>query len=100
MLRAYTADRKESWAEWIFLLEHAYNSNIHTSMGTSPYYLLYGFNPRSPLDILADTGVKGRSYSASPKAENFLTSLAMEREAARVAIAAAQDKQTRSHNKG
>jgi hypothetical protein len=52
MLRAYTASQNDSWSEWLFMLEHTYNSNVNTSMGVSPYYLLYGFNPQSLLDLL------------------------------------------------
>ncbi|KAJ3473679.1 hypothetical protein NLI96_g12880 [Meripilus lineatus] len=53
MLRAYVAEDKSSWAEWVPLLEHAYNRRIHASTGASPYFLLLGYEPRSPLDYLA-----------------------------------------------
>jgi hypothetical protein len=74
MLRAYTASQKDSLSEWLFMLEHAYNSNVHTSMGVSPYYLLYGLNPRSPLNLLTiDAQTKKPTYSLQPEANSFLS---------------------------
>ncbi|KIP01083.1 hypothetical protein PHLGIDRAFT_80985, partial [Phlebiopsis gigantea 11061_1 CR5-6] len=50
------------WAKWLLLLEHVYNSPLHASTGISPYFLLHGFEPRSPLDILeVNTGLIRRS---------------------------------------
>lgn len=97
MLRAYVADDRSSWAEWLPYLEHAYNAHSHASTGATPYYLLYGFEPRSPLDAI-DT-----ASSAVPRTsdvEAFVKNLHMHRESARRAIARAQVKQAHSYNKG
>ncbi|KZP19221.1 hypothetical protein FIBSPDRAFT_714384, partial [Athelia psychrophila] len=50
LARAYTQGAKGSWAEWLHLLEFTYNATTHSSTSESPYFLLYGFHPRSPLD--------------------------------------------------
>ncbi len=36
MLRAYTSEDRNSWAEWLHLLEFTYNSHVHASTGTTP----------------------------------------------------------------
>src|SRR5260370_3124612 len=50
-LHAYVAGSKSDWVKWLPALAFAYNSTIHTSMGYSPFFLLYGFEPRSPADF-------------------------------------------------
>ena len=37
MLRAYVNDDRNDWAEWLHLLEFAYNSAVHSSTGTTPF---------------------------------------------------------------
>lgn len=101
MLRAYTAENKESWAEWIHLLEFAYNSNVHSSTGCSPYFLLYGFNPTTPVDFIAGRTAPGAvGYGLKDSASNFLTKMEMHRGSTRRAIAKAQDEQARYYNRG
>lgn len=101
MLRAYTADNKDSWATWLPLLEFAYNSNHHSSIGCSPLFLLYGFDPKTPVDFLLPEGsTNDASYNLTPEAKNFLDTLAMHRDSARRAIARAQDEQAKYYNRG
>jgi len=52
MLRAFTLGRKSDWAKWIHLLEFAYNSAVHSSTSATPFHLLLGFHPHTPLDFL------------------------------------------------
>lgn len=100
MLRAYVGNNKESWAEWLYLLEYAYNSTVHSSTGTTPFFLLYGFHPRSPIDYLAPRDEeKLRRFTGDKDASEFLQIITMHRESARLAIAKAQDKQARSYNR-
>jgi hypothetical protein len=102
MLRAYTAGEKNSWANWIHLLEFAYNTNPHASTGVAPYFLLYGFQPIAPSDFLvrpADPGAP--SYStASGESADFLDALQMHRESARLVVARAQNDQAKQYNRG
>lgn len=101
MARAYTAARKDSWAEWLSLLEFAYNSTVHSSTSASPYFLLYGYEPRAPLDFLnKERDSMTRQLSENQQADDFLSKLRMHRESARNAIAKAQAKQAQSYNKG
>lgn len=99
MLRAYVASDRSDWAEWLHILEFAYNSTPHASTGVAPYLLLYGFNPKGPLDFLSGDSVT-TSYSLDAKADNFLKAIQGHRENARLAIARSQVKQVESYNKG
>lgn len=101
MARAYAQGAKETWAEWLHLLEFTYNSTIHSSTSESPYFLLYGYRPRSPLDFLGGEGDPGELwFSRNEEANEFFEALDMHRAAARAAIARAQTKQADSYNQG
>lgn len=97
MLRAYVSADRGDWADWVHLLEHAYNARPHASTSSSPYMLLYGYEPRSPLDVLAsDSSTVARSSGA----QKFVAEMNMHRDNARRAIARAQVKQSTSYNQG
>ncbi|KAF8995146.1 hypothetical protein BDZ89DRAFT_922025, partial [Hymenopellis radicata] len=49
-LRAFVAENKETWSEWLKLLEFAYNAHVSQTTGCAPFDLLMGFRPTSPLD--------------------------------------------------
>jgi hypothetical protein len=102
MLRAYCAEDKNSWASWIHLLEFAYNSNPHSSTLVSPNFLLYGFTPLAPSDFLRGARhEEGKSYATGIEGTaEFLETLQMHRESARLAIAKAQHHQAMGYNKG
>lgn len=103
MLRAYVQEDKESWPQWLHLLEHAYNCTPQDSINASPYLVLYGFQPKQPSDFLLP-----RSSSPAPQAglvysgdtQNFIAAIQLHRESARTAIARAQVKQSESYNRG
>ena len=99
MIRAFTANHKETWALWLPLLEWAYNSSVHSSTGATPNFLMYGFEPRTPIDFLLPSGTKGKEIIRT-NSDNWLAHLQMHRDSARQAIAHAQHHQAREHNKG
>ena len=103
MIRAYISDDLADWAAWLHILEFAYNNSIHSSTGSSPNFLAYGFQPKTPLDFLLPKETqesKGYTYSLNPAAKNFLQTLAMHRDSAKRSIAKAQDEQSLQFNKG
>lgn len=97
MLRAYVAGERKNWAYWVPILEHSYNRKVHASTGSSPYFLLLGYEPRSLLDFLNGGNA---AIARHTQGERFIDSLRMHRESARRAIAQSQVKQARSYNKG
>ena len=99
MLRAYINNDLDNWAAWLHILEFAYNNSVHSSTGTTPFFLLYGFHPWTLLDFLNPSNNQGMNYSLSEEAVNFLETLAMHRDSARRSIAAAQDRQATQYNK-
>ena len=51
MLRAYVSKKQTNWEDYLPILEFAYNSAKHVSTGFSPFMLMYGFQPRSPVTV-------------------------------------------------
>ena len=52
MLRAYISKDQKDWAQWLDVLQFAYNNTTHSSHKSTPTQLLMGYKPRSPLDYL------------------------------------------------
>jgi len=99
MLRAFVSNNKESWALWLPLLEWAYNASVHSSMGATPNFLMFGFEPCTPMDFLLLKEARKEEVKWS-NSEEWLAQLQMLRDSARQAIAHVQHHQARSHNKG
>ena len=51
MLVTLPSHAKKNWQEWIITLTHAYNCTISSVTGFSPYFLMFGFTPRIPLEV-------------------------------------------------
>ena len=49
-LRAY-CHNKENFHEYLKVIEAAQNNSVNTALGTSPFYLLFGFEYKSPIDL-------------------------------------------------
>jgi hypothetical protein len=104
MIRAYVAEDKTGWAKWLHLLEFAYNLNPHALTRASPLLLMFGFEPKTPLDFILCLTTKGTlsGYKLDTKEDTacFLDTLSMHRESARQAIVRAQHNQAQQYNKG
>ena len=100
MLRAYVNADRNDWVEWLHLLEFAYNSARHSSMGTTPFLSLLDFQPHSTLDLLPKSSVLVHDDANERSSDSYLAKIAMHRDSARLAIALAQHEQAKSYNKG
>ena len=54
-LRAFVADKPQSWVEWLPLAEFWFNTNFHVSLKMTPFEALYGFAPPRLLDYIPGT---------------------------------------------
>ena len=52
MLGTLETDQKVDWKTYVAPLVHMYNSTQHDTTVFSPYYLLFGREPRLPIDLL------------------------------------------------
>ncbi|KAH0653052.1 hypothetical protein KY289_030730 [Solanum tuberosum] len=52
MLRAILKGKLTSWEDYLPIVEFAYNRTFHSSTGKTPFEIVYGFNPLTPLDLL------------------------------------------------
>ena len=50
MLGALPQDDKIQWQDWVSTLVHAYNCTTTRVTGYSPYFLMFGREPRIPVD--------------------------------------------------
>ncbi|WVZ70964.1 hypothetical protein U9M48_019593 [Paspalum notatum var. saurae] len=46
-LRCLTGDRPRQWLQWLAWAEYCYNSSFQTSLGTTPFRVVYGQDPPS-----------------------------------------------------
>jgi transposase InsO family protein len=52
MLRDILKTNLKLWEECLLHIEFTYNRSVHSMMKVSLFYVVYGFNPRAPIDLL------------------------------------------------
>jgi len=52
MLRSIMKGNHKSWDEYLPHIEFVYNRVVHKTTNISPFEIVYGFNPLTPLDWL------------------------------------------------
>lgn len=58
MVGTLSIDKKSSWKDYLPALIHAYNCTSHSTTGYSPYFLMFGRDPKLPVDIEYGLGEK------------------------------------------
>ena len=53
LLRILVKKNKRSWEECLPIAEFAYNRTSHSTTSYSPFFVAYGFNPLTPLNLSA-----------------------------------------------
>ncbi|QRV83886.1 Retrovirus-related Pol polyprotein from transposon [Ceratobasidium sp. AG-Ba] len=100
-LRSFVAPSLNDWDTILPGFTFAYNTTTHTSTGFTPAYLLRGFQPLKPSDLLASTSNSiGRPSVENSTAESFKESMKATREQASIALKIAQAHQEEFYNKG
>lgn len=56
MLAKYVNDEQSDWDEKINSMLFAYRTSVHSSTKETPFYLVYGRQPRLPVDLALPTG--------------------------------------------
>jgi hypothetical protein len=51
MLGTLTTEQKQNWKKYVGPIVHAYNSLRQETTGQTPYFLMFGRQPRLPVDI-------------------------------------------------
>ena len=93
MLKIMTDGNVVRWEEHVPMIQYSDNSAEQASTGTSPFYLMYGRHPRSPLELRLRVP---RKYQED--IESWAQEVANAREAAVKAILQAQSEQEREFN--
>jgi hypothetical protein len=69
MLRAILKHNLKMWEKYLPHVEFAYNRAVHSTTKVSPFQVVYGFNPRAPIDLLPLPTTARRHNDAKERAE-------------------------------
>ena len=75
MLGTLPNDAKKKWGEWVAILTQAYNCSPSRVTGYSPYFLMFGREPRIPADQVFDTTPPEVGPSEASRYLDFVTKL-------------------------
>ena len=76
MLGTLTPEQKKDWKSHVPALVHAYNCTRNAATGFSPYFLLFGREPRLPVDV--EFGLQRGGQRGSPGKSNYISQLKKE----------------------
>ena len=93
MLSKYLDDNHTEWDVHLPLLMLGYRAQIHSSLGYSPYYLMFGREPKLPAEAGLSTPVATSSRSVADYVDKLCTGL---QQARRLAISASDRRHARN----
>jgi hypothetical protein len=73
-LRCFVSACPSKWLDWIYLAEYWYNTTLHSSLGYSPFYVLYGQQPRH-FGLTAESAVSLMPLSDWMQEKSMITTL-------------------------
>jgi len=53
LLGAIIQNNFKNWKDCLSFIEFAYNRSVHSTTDYSPFEIVYGFNPLTPLDLIS-----------------------------------------------
>ena len=69
MLRYVVSDHPDrDFDDYLPLIQWAYNTSVHSATGVSPYYAMWGFEPRHPLELKEDFIVENNAHGKTVQA--------------------------------
>ena len=71
MLGTLTPEQKKDWKTYVPAMVHAYNCTGNAAAGYSLYYLLFGREPRLPIDV--EFGLKWENLNVPPNKFTYVT---------------------------
>jgi hypothetical protein len=72
ILRAVLKSNLKLWEECLPHIEFAYNRSMHSTMKVSPFQIVYGLNPRAPIDLFPLPPSETTCFDASQRSEFIL----------------------------
>jgi hypothetical protein len=72
MLWAVLKTNLKLWEECLPHIEFAYNRSVHSTTKVSPFQVVYGFNPRAPIDLLPLPPSEKNCFDAFQRSEFIL----------------------------
>ncbi|KAL8614109.1 hypothetical protein ACOMHN_026326 [Nucella lapillus] len=100
LLKTLTAEQKQRWTEYIAELVQMYNSTPHSSTGFSPFYLMFGREPRLPLDLFLGEQSEGGERMPAEWLKEHLKRLRAAHDKAGEQIRAEAAKRKERHDQG
>jgi len=97
LLRVVLKGNHKSWDEYLPYIEFAYNCVVHSTTKLSPFEVVYGFNPITPLDLIPFPTSFDFIYKERVSKYKFIKDL---HEKVRNQIQAQTEKVAKYHNKG
>ena len=73
MLGTLTREQKKDWKSHVPALVHTYNCTRNAATVFSPYFLLFGREPRLPVDV--EFGLQREGQRGSPRESNYISQL-------------------------
>jgi hypothetical protein len=101
-IRAFVNKDRDNWASLLPYLAFAYNNTPHTATKFTPSYLLYGFHPQTPINLLTNESSIERPNQYefnAPDAKQFTNDISAVRLTAKDALKLAQQRFESSYNK-
>lgn len=98
MLAKFTNTDQRNWDEYLNFVVWAYNSSTHASTGLSPFEVLFGYRPVSPLDAALQPPALPTSSSAADHLHRLSARLAVVRDLVLGNSAAARHRQQNLYN--
>lgn len=65
LLRCLIGEHLRVWDKVLFVVEFTYNSSANRTTGLSPFEIVTGYKPRTPIDLIPMSSIHNPSESAT-----------------------------------